>query len=248
MKAMILAAGKGTRLQPLTHSCPKALVEINGKPLLEIVIRQLIASGCSHIVVNVHHFAEQIIAFLAANHNFGISIDISDERELLRDTGGAIAHAAPLLQGTADILVCNVDIMTNLDHQAMFAHHQKSRALATLAIQPRPSSRCLLFDENLWLCGWQNTQTGETKTAFVASQPSVWAFSGIHIISPQLLSLLPTQPVFSIIDAYLALAHQRQHQIQGYPHTADWLIDVGKPESLAKAADYLSHELPPKNS
>ncbi len=160
---MLFAAGLGTRLRPLTDDRPKALVEVNGTPLLEIAIHRLIVAGCREIIVNVHHFAEQIIGFLKKNDHFGIRIAISDEREALLETGGGLKKAAWFFDDEKPFLVCNTDVLTNLDLQKFYQKHLESGALATLAVRNRPSSRSFLFDETMRLTGWQNTKTGETR-------------------------------------------------------------------------------------
>lgn len=244
MNAFIFAAGLGTRMQPLTLETPKALVSINGITLLEIAIRRLKWFGYTHIVVNVHYMASQIIDFLAQNNNFGINISISDESDLLLDTGGGLVKAASLLSGNAPVLACNVDILCNLDlhqfRQFHLSHRQKP--LATVAIQARNSSRQLLFNRNLQLCGWQNTLTQQVRMARPCNKPKVFAFSGIQLIDPKILQLCPLKGVFSVIDLYLMLA--AKHPISGYLHNNSKWIDVGKPEMIPLAAKLLADVLP----
>ena len=165
MKAMIFAAGLGTRLKPLTDHTPKALVPVNGRPMLEHVILKLKAAGCTEAVVNVHHFGQQIIDFLHAIQNFGITIHISDERNEFLDTGGVIKKASSFFSGTAPFLVHNVDILSDVDLKALYDFHLQSGNDATLLVSPRETSRYLLFDTNIRLCGWLNKLTGQTKPA-----------------------------------------------------------------------------------
>ncbi|MCC6726227.1 MAG: nucleotidyltransferase family protein [Saprospiraceae bacterium] len=247
MKALIFAAGLGTRLRPLTNDRPKALVEVNGITLLEIAIRRLKAAGCKEIIVNVHHFAEQIIDFIEKNGQFGIRIVISDERELLLDTGGGLKKAAWFFDDGQPFLVCNADILTDMDLARFYQKHLENQAIATLAVRHRTTSRYFLFDENMRLCGWQNAKTGEEKLVAGGSlkfNPSIlqsfnpFAFSGIHAISPALFDWLPaTEGPFSIIDVYLRAA--QTGRILGHNHSSDGWLDVGKPEALVAAAEFL---------
>ncbi len=245
MKALIFAAGLGTRLRPLTNDRPKALVEVNGVTLLEIAIRRLIAAGCREIIVNVHHFAEQIIGFLEKNGQFGIRIAISDERAQLLDTGGGLKKATWFFDDGQPFLVCNADILTDMDLAHFYQQHCGSGALATLAVRSRTTSRYFLFDEKMRLCGWQNAKTGEVKLVGSQSEfnPSVlqslnpFAFSGIHAISPAIFEWMPAEETaFSIIDVYLDAASTGK--ILGFDHSADRWLDVGKPESLVEAASF----------
>lgn len=236
MRAMIFAAGLGTRLRPLTLDRPKAMVEIRGMPLLEIAIRRLKSFGVKEIVVNIHHFGEMIIDFLQSNHHFGIDIVISDERNLLLDTGGGLKKAAPLL-GDAPFLVHNVDVISDLDLKALYSFHLQSKALATLAIRNRQSSRYLLFDEAQILSGWRNVKTGEQKTCRTAHPHHDFAFSGIHVIDPRIFNFMPEEAVFSIIDVYLKAG--QTEKIQGYPHSSGRWLDVGKIPAIAQAEQIL---------
>ncbi|RMG16441.1 MAG: nucleotidyltransferase family protein, partial [Bacteroidetes bacterium] len=189
MKAMIFAAGLGTRLRPLTHHRPKALVEVGGKCLLEIVIRRLLAHGFEEIVVNVHHFAGQVEAFLAQHAGFGARIAISDERSLLLDTGGGLRQAAWFFD-EQPFLVHNVDVLSDIDLTAMYQAHLQSGALATLACRRRQSSRYLLFDEQNHLCGWKNVKSGEVRMSRQVKSCHPLAFSGIHVIDPNIFAHL----------------------------------------------------------
>jgi NDP-sugar pyrophosphorylase family protein len=207
VKAMIFAAGLGTRLKPLTDTKPKALVEINGIPLLEITIKKLVSFGYFDIVINVHHFAEQIIEFIKVKNNFGIKISISDESNLLLDTGGGLKKAAPLLFGAEPILVHNVDIISDINLKELYEIHKKNDSLTTLAVMERDSSRQFLVNNKNELCGWRNNSTGEikiSKTDEINLHPV--AFCGIHVISPQIFKLITEEGVFSVVDLYLRLA------------------------------------------
>ncbi len=205
---MIFAAGLGTRLKPLTDTMPKALVPYKGEPMLKSLVVILKESGFQDIVVNVHHFADQIDDYLAQNGNFGVSIRTSDERDLLRETGGGIRHAASLLKGTDPILVHNVDIVTNLDYSSLLDNH-KIEDLATLIVSDRKTSRYLLFDDENRLVGWTNIETGQVKSPYVNLNPDLYkkmAFSGVHIVSPKIFEVMKTWPEkFSIIDFYLSV-------------------------------------------
>lgn len=236
---MIFAAGLGTRLRPITDNMPKALVPINGIPLLEIAIRRLKRYGCREIIVNIHHFGEQIVDFLAQKDHFGIDITISDERDLLLDTGGGLKKAAWFLQD-APFLLLNADIVTNLDLGAFYQNHLTSGSMATLAIRQRSSSRYLLFDDNKQLSGWRNEKSGERRLSRLPDGKKLedWAFSGIHAISPSFFDYLSsTESVFSIIDTYLDAS--TNETITGYPHPDDIWLDVGKIPQLEKAAAIL---------
>ena len=238
VKAILFAAGLGTRLGEYTSDRPKALVNLNGKPLLQHAIEHLKKFGINDITINVFHFAEQIISFVAENNSFGISIHISDEREQLLDTGGGLKKAKELLIGTEPILIYNVDIISNLDLNEFLRYHLENRALATLAVRNRKTSRYLMFDYDLQLSGWKNFSNGETRISregsFNNSQP--FAFSGIHLIQPQLLDLITEEGKFPIMDLYLRLA--TQHPIKAYIDRSDLWMDLGKPDQL-KAAELL---------
>ncbi|MDR2810300.1 MAG: nucleotidyltransferase family protein [Tannerellaceae bacterium] len=237
MKAMILAAGLGTRLKPLTDTMPKALAPLRGKPMLEHLLLKLKAAGFEEIVVNIHHLGQQIIDFLKANHHFGLSIHISDERDRLLDTGGGIKQAAGFLQGEEPFLVHNVDILSDVDLAAFYRNCPKE-ALATLLVDERNSARCLLFDEDRRLCGWQNKETGETRSFYPDFSPekyTSYTFGGVHVVSPRIFALMDEwSGRFSIIDLYLSLCISEPVFACHIPGGAT-LMDIGKPESLAKA-------------
>jgi NDP-sugar pyrophosphorylase family protein len=232
MKAMILAAGLGTRLGSLTASRPKALVELNGTPLLALVIQRLQLFGFDEIIINIHHFAEQIIQYLQRHNNFGLRISISDEREMLLDTGGGIKKAEWFFNNGQPFLVHNVDIISSIDLKALYQYHHDTQAMATLACKERSSSRYFLFDRQQRLCGWENNQTGEQKIAIPVSLDELqqMAFSGIHVIRPELLRQIRQTGAFSIIDIYLHLA--ASNLINCFDICEADVTDVGKPEQL----------------
>ena len=236
---MIFAAGLGTRLKPLTDHMPKALVPVAGKPMLEHVILKLIASGFDEIVINVHHFAEQIIDFLKEKNNFGIKIWISDETEELLDTGGGIKKASSLLN--EPFLVHNADILSNVDLKALYDFHIASENDATLLVSPRKTVRYLLFDQTNRLCGWINKDTLQTKPeGFIYQQDKQqeYAFGGIHIISPSLFKYMEGWTgKFSIMDFYLQTCQKAK--LGGYAKEDLQLIDIGKPDTLAQAEEFI---------
>jgi NDP-sugar pyrophosphorylase family protein len=234
MKAMVFAAGLGTRLRPYTNDRPKALVEVQGKSLLEITLLRLRAAGVVEAVVNVHHFADLVIAHLQAHDNFGLTIHLSDERECLLDTGGALKKAAPLLSD-APFLLHNVDILSDLDLRALYAAHlAHPDALSTLAVRQRKTSRYLEFDEAGLLAGWKNARTGAQKISRESALVTDWAYSGIAVIDPRLFAFFPPdEAVFSVVDVWLDAA--RTQAIRNFPHHESRWLDVGKPEALALA-------------
>jgi MurNAc alpha-1-phosphate uridylyltransferase len=234
MKAMIFAAGLGTRLKPFTETMPKALVPVAGIPMLEILIRHLQKNGINDILINVHHFAGQVIEFLRINNNFNASITISDETDLLLDTGGGLKKAAWFFDDGKPFLVQNVDVVSDVNYLEMLEKHNISGAIATLAVCNRKTSRYFLFDENMELCGWENTHTGELKTVRPKAQNlKRFAFSGIHIIDPAIFGFMEQKGKFSIVDTYLQLA--RSHKITGFEHNPGNWVDMGKPDELVKA-------------
>lgn len=238
MNALILAAGLGTRLRPLTDTIPKALVPLAGKPLIEHQIIRLREAGIQHIAVNVHHHAQLLIDYLRS-HDFGVDIIISDERNHLLDTGGAIKQAARQLPPNQPLLVHNVDIFHHIPLKAFIHSHQPTDA-ATLLTTDRSSSRMLLANSQQQLQAWTNSNTGEVKpagTSIVGLTPQ--AFSGIHILSPELIELMDREPAaFSIIDFYLRHCHTHSLCLQLHAHTP--LIDVGKHDTLAQAEEFLA--------
>lgn len=236
MKAMIFAAGLGTRLRPLTNNKPKALVEVGGHPLLELTILRLKSFGFNEIIINIHHFGDQVLNFLQRKANFGIHIEISDERDLLLDTGGGLKKAAWFLKDSP-FLICNTDVLTNLDLKLFYNAHLKTNALATLAVRNRDSSRHLLFNEGLVLSGWRHNRTGELKICRPDQNMQPLAFSGIHVLSPNIFELMPEEAVFSIIDVYLNAG--KTHNIIAYPHDDTLWMDVGKYHDMDKAEQLL---------
>ena len=240
MKAMILAAGLGKRLKPFTDSHPKALAVVNGKTLLQRNIEYLAGFGIKDVIVNVHHFANQVKKFIAKNNGFGSNITISDESDALLETGGGLKKAGWFFtDSTLPFVVINVDVLTDMDLAAMIDEHKKLQPLATLAVTSRRTSRYFLFDEMPNLCGWKNEKTGEQKISREAREYSEKAFSGIHVISPKIFPLIkmsglpPGMNKFSMVDIYLELA--KSHTITAFDHSNTKFIDVGKPESIVKA-------------
>jgi MurNAc alpha-1-phosphate uridylyltransferase len=238
MKAMIFAAGLGTRLKPFTDNHPKALAIVNNKPLLQRNIEYLKGYGINEFVINVHHFPDQIIDFLKEHNNFGCKVYISNETDALLETGGGLKKASDYLKGNTPFLVMNVDMLTNLAVDKMIAFHNAGKALATLAVKKRETTRYFLFNDKDELCGWQNTKTGEEKIKRKESDLSPKAFSGIHIIEPEIFDLIKQEGKFSMVDVYLDLCSK--HTIKGFDHTNDILLDVGKPESIQQAETLFS--------
>jgi MurNAc alpha-1-phosphate uridylyltransferase len=236
MKAMILAAGLGTRLKPFTDEHPKALVVINGKTLLQRNIEYLAKFGIKDVIINVHHFAKEIIELIKKNKGFGSKITFSDETNEVLETGGGIIKAAWYFEKEKDpFVVMNVDVLTDMNLGEMIAQHKKQNPLATLAVTLRNTSRYFLFDELDHLCGWRNVKTGEQKMSRESEEIIQKAFSGIHIISPQIFSLMKMTGKFSMVDVYLELA--KAHVIAAFDHSNTKFIDVGKPQSIAKAEE-----------
>jgi NDP-sugar pyrophosphorylase family protein len=245
MKAMILAAGLGTRLRPLTDHRPKALVEIAGRTLLEITLSRLRAFGVHDVIINVHHCAEMILGYLETNRNFGMHLEISREESLL-DTGGGLKKAAAFFledsRGLAEpFLLHNVDVISAIDFRRMLDFHAARRALATLAVQDRASARSLVFDEQLELCGRRFARDGAAELARPARQAQALAFCGIHVISPQLFAKLTEEGAFSIITSYLRLAAQGERIVAFRADEYDW-CDLGSPEGVAQAAQDLKRK------
>jgi NDP-sugar pyrophosphorylase family protein len=238
MKAMVFAAGLGTRLNEETREKPKALVKIGGKPLLQHAIEKLKIEGFSEIVVNVHHFSELVIEFINS-YDFDISVLVSDETGKLLDTGGGLKKAAPFLAGDEPILIFNVDILSNLNLQKPIEVHLQSGALATLVVRKRQTQRYFKFDHEKRLVGWINKKTGEKIVSVPENfeNTTEMAFSGIHVVSPEIFKLMPANDRFSITNFYLELA--KNHLIKGYFDDSELWMDVGKPEELAKARKLL---------
>lgn len=241
MKAMIFAAGLGSRLKPFTDNHPKALALVNGKTLLERNILYLQKFEITEVIVNVHHFADQIIEAIEKNNGWGSTITISDEREEVLETGGGLKKTAWYFEGRKAFVVMNVDILTDLDLMEMIRSHEQEKPLATLAVTQRRSSRYFLFDTYDALCGWRNIQTEEEKPADLKDTHEDYellkekAFSGIHVISPYIFSLIKQEGKFSMVDVYLDL--MKKNKINSFDHTGGTLLDVGKPESILTAEE-----------
>jgi NDP-sugar pyrophosphorylase family protein len=244
MKAMILAAGLGTRLRPLTEHRPKALVEVAGRTLLEITLARLGGFGIQDVIINVHHFADMVVDYLRAHDNFGMRIEISRELVLL-DTGGGLKEAAPFFldsPGSQDepFILHNVDILSSIDLRRMLQFHTEHHALATLAVQDRETSRYLLFDPSLELCGRRTGYDGKPELVRSTAQFDAHAFSGIHVIAPRLLKMLSEEGAFSIIPSYLRLAAQGE-RICSFRADEYYWRDLGKLANLPQATEDLKH-------
>lgn len=229
ISAMIFAAGLGTRLYPLTADKPKALVEYHGEPLLEHVLRKIITAGIQHIVVNVHHFPDLIIQYLK-EHPHDAEIQISDERDYLRDTGGGLKFAEPLLADSENILLHNVDILSDIELGQLIAYHENHGALATLAVRRRKTSRYFLFDEEMRLCGWRNSKTGEEIISLQTATYQELAFSGIHVVHRELIKQIPSAEKQSITPIYIDLA--KTNLLKGFLHNEGQWKDMGKFEDF----------------
>jgi NDP-sugar pyrophosphorylase family protein len=241
---MILAAGLGTRLRPLTDDRPKALVEVSGRTLLELTLMRLRDFGIHEVIINTHHFADMVADYLRVHQNFGMHIEISRE-EVLLDTGGGIKRAAHFFLGSDEpFLVHNVDVLSTIDFSRMLQFHVDRNALATLAVQDRPTSRYLLFDENDKLCGRRSGLTGESELVRPIKAPRALAFSGIHILSPRIFSLWNENGAFSVIPAYLRLAAQNEPVIAFRADRYYWR-DLGRPEHITQAGRDLDQGIYP---
>lgn len=231
---MILAAGLGTRLKPLTDRIPKALVPIAGKPLLEWQLEKLRAAGIREVVINVHHFADQVEAYMRENASFGMDIRFSDERELLLETGGGLRKAAALLGNDQPVLVCNVDVLSTICLDKLIAAHDP-KTLSTIVVSPRETQRYFLFDTDRRLMGWTNRKTGEVKPAELNTEGlEPLAFSGMHIVSPEIFEVMKPYPdKFSITDFYIDQC--REHVIKAFVPSDYRMMDIGKIDSLDEA-------------
>ncbi len=246
MKAMILAAGLGTRLRPLTDDRPKALVEVAGRTLLEIALTRLNSFGIRDVIINVHHFADKIVHYLHVHKNFGMHIAISRE-DVLLDTGGGLKKTGWFFLDDSTgadepFLLHNVDILSTIDLQRMVESHIEKKALATLAVQQRDSSRLLIFDANQRLCGRRAGRDREPEIVCPSSNLRPLAFCGVHVISPRLLRMMQEDGVFSIIDLYLRLA-ARGENILGFPVDEYYWRDLGKLEQVRQAAEDYKQKL-----
>jgi N-acetyl-alpha-D-muramate 1-phosphate uridylyltransferase len=241
MKAMIFAAGLGTRFKPWTDYHPKALAIVNGKSLLQRNIEYLQQYNITDVVVNVHHFADQIIDAVEKNKGWGSNVMISDERDEVLETGGGLLKAKHLLESNEPFVTINVDILTDLDLNKLLAFHQQHQPLISFGVTNRKTSRNFLFDDESRLCGWRNDSTGETKGHFlsfpqgegISMHLSEKAYSCVVVFEPRVFSLIKQTGKFSLTETYLDLA--KEHLILGYDHSGDKLVDVGKPESVAVA-------------
>jgi len=245
MKALVFAAGLGTRLKPITDTIPKALVPVAGKPLLYHVVEKLKGAGFDDIVINVHHFPDSIIGYVREQDSFGIKVEISDERDLLRETGGGIEYARPLLEGEP-FLVHNVDIISDLD-LGWFLSQCREDALSSIIVSDRKTKRYLLFDDDMRLVGWTNIETGEVKSPFKDldfSRCHRYAFAGIHYISDKIFKVFEEDGWtgrFSIIDFYVQEC--AKHPVYGVVPPELTLIDAGKPETLPVAENFIKNRI-----
>jgi len=234
--AMIFSAGLGTRFKPWTDNHPKALAMVNGKPLLQRNIEYLQQFGITEVIVNVHHFAEQVEDAIVENDGWGSNILVSDERDELLDTGGGLLKAKELFPPGEKFLTCNVDILTDLDIRQLLSFHENNHALISFGVTDRKTSRYLLLDDNNRLCGWRNTNTGEEKISIPAKKMTEKAYSCVVVFEYDIFRIMEENNFsgkFSLIDVYLQLA--AEHRIMGFDHTGDLLVDVGKPESVPLA-------------
>jgi len=235
MKAMIFAAGLGTRFKPWTDEHPKALALVNKKSLLQRNIEYLQQYGIRDVVVNVHHFANQVIQAVEENKGWGSHIMISDETTELLETGGGLWKARNLLSGDEPFISLNADFLTDLNINDLLGFHRQKKGLISFGITNRKSSRNFLFDENDRLCGWKNNSTGEERISIAKPGLRPMAYSCVVVFEPTVFDLIPQRGKFSLVDTYLSLA--AEHPIYGYDHSGDKLVDVGKPESVAIAEE-----------
>jgi NDP-sugar pyrophosphorylase family protein len=233
MKAMIFAAGLGTRFKPWTDSNPKALAIVNGKSLLQRNIEYLQQYGVTEVIVNVHHFAARVIDAIHDNHGWGSNVTISDESQQLLETGGGLWHAKDLLTAGQPFITINADILTDLDLNALIAFHKDKNSLVSLAITGRKTSRYFLLDDDNRLCGWQHTGTGEERISIPGHSLYQKAYSCVAVFQPEIFSLIPQRGKFSLTETFLSLAADQP--IFGYDHSGDKFVDVGKTESIAIA-------------
>jgi len=242
MKAMIFAAGLGTRMHPVSEHTPKALVAPAGKPMLQLVAEKLIKAGVTKIVINIHHHSEKVRQFVMGLHYPGVTFAISDESDLLLDTGGGLLRAKDLLDGNDPFILHNVDILSDVDFAKMLRHHLKHKPLATLAVSGRCAGRVFLWN-GMQLAGWENTKTGQKVLCGTSHDHMLkpLAFSGIHMVSPKIFSLITETGVFSLTPLYLRLA--REQRIISYEHNPDRWLDIGTPEKI-QAARRLLEQFP----
>lgn len=240
MRALIFAAGLGTRLYPLTKDKPKALVEIAGKTLLQMAIEKVSQAGYNELIINIHHFGDQIIEFLEKNNNFGLDISVSDERAQLMDTGGGILKAAPWLTGDDPFLVYNVDVLSNIDLKLFREYHKERGGLATLVVRNRKTARYLAFDQAMQLSGWRNIKTGDEIISRNMLNCNLFAYSGIQLIEPAIFKLITETGSFPLIPLYLRLA--TENRIIGYNDDSSLWMDLGKPDQIIEAEKLILKE------
>lgn len=233
MKAMIFAAGLGTRFKPWTDTHPKALAPVNGKSLLQRNIEYLQQYNINDIVVNVHHFAEQVFDIVQQHNGWGSHIVFSDERKELLETGGGLLKAKDLLKNSGPFITLNADFLTDLNISNLLEFHHAKGSLISFGVTNRTSSRNFLFDENDRLCGWRNSATGEERISIKKNDLVEKAYSCVVVFQPEIFELIPQRGKFSLVDTYLSLA--AAYPIYGFDHSGDRLVDVGKPESVEKA-------------
>lgn len=233
MKAMIFSAGLGTRFKPWTDKHPKALAPVNGKSLLQRNIEYFQQFNITEVVVNVHHFADQVIAAIETNKGWGSKVTISDETDAVLETGGGLLKARTYLEGDEPFVTINADILTDLDLNQLLAFHRKEDALISFGITGRKTSRYFLFDDYNRLCGWTNTSTGERRISIDTPFLKEMAYSCVVVFEPRVFGLIRQTGKFSLVDTYLDLA--KDHRIMGFDHSGDKLVDVGKPESIPLA-------------
>lgn len=233
MKAMIFSAGLGTRFKPWTDKHPKALAVVNGKSLLQRNVEWLQEFGITDVIVNVHHFPEQVVGAIESNKGWGSKITLSDEKGQLLETGGGLKKARSFFDTDEPFVTINVDILTNLNLDKLIDFHARNKPLVSFAVSERKTSRYFLFDEQLRLCGWENMKTGEKRISIDKAHLIRKAYSCVVVFDPTIFSLMKQEGKFSLVDVYLDLA--ASHKILAYDHTGDKLVDVGKPESLAVA-------------
>jgi len=238
LKAMIFSAGLGTRFKPWTDKHPKALALVNGKPLLQHNIEYLQRYSINDVVINVHHFADQIIEAVKQNSGWGSNILISDETNEVLETGGGLLKAKDLLQNGKPFVTLNADFLTDLNVANLIEFHKNKKSLISFGITNRKTSRYFLFDEDNRLCGWRNTTTGEEKISIVKDNLRQMAYSCVVVFQPEIFELIPQRGKFSLVETYLSLA--ADYPIYGYDHSGDKLVDVGKPESVAIAEKLFS--------
>ena len=237
MKAMIFAAGLGSRLQPYTNDKPKALVSLNGEPMIADVIKKLLEAGVTEIVVNLHHFGNELRNYLN-NHNFGLTIHFSDESSFLLDTGGGLKKAAEYFKDGQPFFAYNVDILSNIDLKKMYHQHLKNKAIATLAVRNRNTSRYLLFDNDFELSAWENVLSSELRLIKGKREDlQAFAFSGIQVIDPAIFKYMTETGKFSIIDFYLRIANTEC--LKAYIHNEDYWFDLGTIKQLEEAVKFL---------